>query len=283
MQCSTWKMNCRFAARLAIAAAVVVLMLTGTRLFAAEEPATARGESGTTATPSANSRTKETHIDRIKAQLAQLTAEHHHLRDNREALARSIVDKCGLSPENVKPVMLELERERFTLRTTLLTKPLHIRFLTEKVEAITAEAKERAKSDIVAAALEKVIATRSNLLEELRKRMAVGTISATDVSKAEADLAEAQVRLALRREELAKAGGDGDLDRLNRELRELSISQFLEQARLHELDSKLKELQAVLNVVISYDDTNERIAGLSREIERLEQYLLSAAVELPSK
>jgi len=278
MQCSTWKITRHFTTRCAIAVAVAVPMLSGARLRADEKPATAA-----TATPSPDHNVKEENVKRLKVLLGTAMGNRETLQDQSAKKAEEIVTECGLSPENVKPVMLELERERFTLQVTLATKPVHIRILAEKVEAIVDEARNRAESDAVVVGLEKLVAARRKILTELRDRPAGGAASSADVSKSEADLTEAELRLALRREEIAKASGNGDLERLNRELRELTISRELEEVCLRQLDERLQKLRNVLARVRWYDDNSYKIAIISREIERVGQFLLDAEVELPSK
>jgi hypothetical protein len=283
MQCSIRKIINRFTVRLAIAAVAVVLTSPGIVLFAAEPSAPAVPAAVVIAATPIAGDSKEAAVEKVlRKQLDALKHERENLRHEQMERAKQIFSDCRLSPENVKPMMLELERERFKLQTSMTTTPEHIRILTEQVATIAAEAKTRDKSDAVLTILEKTIAARNKVLADLRARMATGAATAVEVSKAEADLSDAEVRLAARREELAKTGGD-ELERLNRELRNLSINQRLEQVRLRELDDKLKTLQAVLVNVSSCEDVNERISSFAREIERVEQNLLDQSLAKPSR
>jgi hypothetical protein len=283
MQCSIRKIINRFTTRWAIAAVVAALASPGIHLFAAAPTAPAGPAAVVIAATPIAGDSKEAAVEKVlREQLDVLKHEREICRHEQLEMAKQIYNDCRLSPENVKPMMLELERERFKLQTSMTTTPEHLHILTEEVATIAAEAKTRDKSDAVLTILEKTIATRNKMLADLRARMATGTTTAVEVSKAEADLSDAEVRLATRREELAKTGGD-ELERLNRELRELSINHRLEQVRLRELDDKLKTLQAVLVNVSRCEDINERISSFSREIELVEHNLLDMSLARPSR
>ena len=156
-----------------------------------------------------------------------------------DAYRREIRDNCGLSPENVKPVMLGLERDRFRLQIAVEPKKQHVRILTKMVAEIAKQAKTQ-RTDRVTAGLLRIIDARRDTLKSLRS--AQPGVSEDEVRKADADVAEAEVRLALREEEIARSQGDGELERLNRQLRELSTEVTLDEIRLEALERRLKAL-----------------------------------------
>jgi hypothetical protein len=269
-----------------VAAAVVAAMLPGAFLQAEDKPAHAEPQTANSSDQpydAAREAAKQTErmkvqLERIRLQLDRLMSERNKLRHERAQIAEDIFAKCGLSPENVKPVMLELERERFMLQTALETKPAHLRALSEDMAAIAAQAQERAKADRVRESLEKILDERRRLAEIKQAQAKAAVATPDEATRAQAEQAEAEMQLALRKEEIAKAAGNGELERLSRELRELTVERSLDDVRLHTLEGKLKTLRSVLGAVDDYNDMNERILTLGREIEKMESFLLQAGL-----
>ncbi len=171
--------------------------------------------------------------------------------------------------KNVKPVMLGLERDRFALRIAMKPKEYHAHLLGDVVAKMAEQIKQRSESDLVIAGLKRIVAARQLVLEDLRTKMKGSAVSQADVAKADADLAEAEVRLALRREEIARAQGDGEMERLIRQLRELSAEVTLDQTRIEVLDNQLGMLQRVLPEVDEYDQRTKRMLSIDRLIEQM--------------
>jgi hypothetical protein len=213
-------------------------------------------------------------IENLQREIDMLGERRNELRETQRRLRDKIVAESGLSPENVKPVMLELERNLFTFKLESETKRYHVRLLTEMVAKITAQATDRAKSDRVVEGLDKIVEARKKVLLDLRAAAASGAAPLAEAVKAEAEVVDAETRLALRREEIANPAVGGDLERLNRELRELSIGTALDEVRLKELELTLKKLRSVLNAVDEYNDFTSRIVGVEQQIDRVQAYLL---------
>ncbi len=147
-----------------------------------------------------------------------------------------------------------------------------------KTEEVTRQAHEKAEKDGVRESLERIVAERKKLAELTRAQANAATAPVAEATRAEADLAEAEMRLAVRKEEILKAGSNAELDRLNRETRELVLERDLDETRLRVLETKLKSLRGVMSGVDDYNDANDRILMLGREIERLESTLLQSGL-----
>jgi hypothetical protein len=262
--------------------AILGLGLCGTSLVAQEKPAkpvlgkTAAAPTEQTAHDAADRLAQNLH-----KQLDVLEDQREGLRRQRQEISDRIVAICGLSPENVKPVMLDLERELFMLTLGAETKRVRIKLLEKRVAEVTARTQEVAVHDSVAAELEKIVAARQAELKILQTHFNTGQVTASEVSKAEAELAEAEVRLAMRKQETAKPGGDDEREKLSGEVRELSMETTLEEVRGKELDSRLAKLREARGLVDRFGDESNRIAALDREIDRGRALLLQIELGVP--
>ena len=257
---------------LKIAPAMLGLALCGARLAAQEKPARPAADKGAAA---------DLLAEKLHKQIDTLEAQREALRSDREQYSDRIIAMCGLSPENVKPVMLDLERELFTLNLGAKTKEVHARLLEKRVAEVATGTQELAAGDPIGVELEKIVAVRKEALKLLRVQRDAATIPANEVSKAEADLAEAEVRLALRKQEVTKPAGDGEREGLTRELRELSMAITLDEVRSKELDSRLGKLREARGMVDRFNDVANRIAALDREIDRGRALLLQIELGVP--
>ena len=219
--------------------------------------------------------------ERLHKQLDMLQDQREGLRREREELSDRIVAVCGLSPENVKPVMLDLERELFMLKLGAETKRVRAQLLEKRVAEIAARTQDAAIHDSIAAELEKIVAARREELKLLRAQFNAAGASGGMVSKAEAELAEAEVRLAMRKQEVARPGGDGDREKLSGEVRELSIGVTLDDFRSRELDGRLVKLREARGLVDRFNDVANHIAALDREIDRGRALLLQIELGVP--
>jgi len=254
-----------------VALAVVALALCGTVLAAQEPPPNPGHETSPKASLPPDKPAAETPAKtaQMREELLRLQKEMAICLELRQELGKKILGACGLSPENVKPVMLGLERDRFALRIAMKPKEYHAHLLGDVVAKMAEQTKQRSESDQVIAGLKRIVAARQLVLEDLRTKMKGSAVSQADVAKADADLAEAEVRLALRREEIARAQGDGEMERLIRQLRELSAEVTLDQNRIEVFDKQLGMLQRVLPEVDEYDQRTKRMLSIDRLIEQM--------------
>jgi len=255
--------------------AILSLCLCGSEVIAQQPSPKSSGPGSMKASqpPDTPATVAETGSNALKKQIKQLDGMRATLFAERRDIQRQILERCGLSPENAKPLLLSLERDRFNLQISLEPERAHVRILTKMVAEIAEQAKKRSESDRVTEGLKRIVAARRAIVEKLRTLAATGQATPLEADKAEAELAEAEVRLALRAEEIARSQGDGELDRLNRQLRERSNELLLKEVRLKELDHRLGNLQGVLNMVDEYNAVSERLKTVDQDIEQREEGL----------
>jgi hypothetical protein len=206
-----------------------------------------------------------------KGPVRQLENERQSMRVQQQYLRSTILDKCGLSPENVTPILLGLERDTFAAQTEIHLKHVRGDKLAEVVAEATKEMAKRTAADSVAEHLKTIVEAKQAILSNIEKRNKATphTVSDTEVKKAEVDLAEAQVRLALRKEELAKSAAGAEIERLNQQLRELSVDLQQDEIRDRLLGVRLAGLRQVRGIVDEYTDITEyELPRVNRALEK---------------
>ena len=151
-------------------------------------------------------------------------------------------EKCGLSPENVMPIMLSLERDRFALEIEVKLKSARKKDLADAIAKETEVARQRGGDDQIADHLKQIVELRQAAVAALEAAQKVKVASVAEVNSAQADLAEAQIRLAQRKEELAKSHSEAAIDQLNRQLLDVSMAVTQDQLRLELLKERLASL-----------------------------------------
>ena len=224
--------------------------------------------------------------ERAEAILRDRLAELKHRREQlREVLIRwrkETLKACGLSPENVVPVMLGLEREQFSLATEYEPKRARRDLLEKMIAETLAAAKAEGQSDVVVEYLKKIVAARELACKQLMSLHATGAVPADEVRKAEVDLVESQVRLALRKEELAKSKADAGIERLNQQLRELSLDLKQDEVRLNQVKARCALLSGARQIVDEYNQFADiELPAVSRQIEQVESRLWQLRAPLP--
>ena len=108
-------------------------------------------------------------------------------------------------------------------------------------------------------------------------------VAEQNVKNAEADLAEAQIRLALRREELGKSHEDPVIDRLNQQLLEISLEVTQDQLRLELLKDRLNVLESVQALLDDYKNTTEiELPHVLRSLEQAQTQLAQLKLTIPN-
>jgi len=198
----------------------------------------------------------------------QLEKERVALRERRQALRRQIIDTCGLSPENVATVLQGLERDRFSLEIDLKLKQQNRKILEVLISKAEKSAERKRENDEVSEHLKKIIDARRADLESVRALGAAVTQS--DVRKAQVDLAEAEIRLALRREELRKLLADAAIQqRFDQQLSELTMSVPQDEERLAVLNERFKRINSARPLLDEYADITEyELPLVNRTLEK---------------
>jgi hypothetical protein len=217
--------------------------------------------------------TREAAIKSDATQVQDLKQRAEELREKQRELRHAVQKTCGLSPENVAPILLGLERDRFNLEIEVKLKTARRESIARMIAEQTKRARDRAGTDEIVAQLKKLTAARQGALKYRHAMSDTNTSggSLLEVSNAEADLADAEIRLATRKEELGKTheGGDEVTDRLNRQLLDVSVELTQDELRLQLLDNKLNVLGTVQNLLDDYKNTTE--SELPRVLRLLDQ------------
>ena len=212
----------------------------------------------------------------MKNQAEGLRAKQHELRT-------TVRDRCGLSPENVTPILLGLERDRFSLEIDVKLKAARRDSLAHLVASEAKAVQERAGSDEILEHLNKVVEARRDDLAAKKRAAQAKAAAEQEVRSAEVDLAEAQIRLAARREELGKSHEDPAIDRLNQQLLEISIELTQDQLRLELLKERLTVLDSVQSLLDDYKNTTEiELPRVLRLLEQAQTQLAQVKLTIPN-
>jgi len=206
-------------------------------------------------------------LDDLKSQKVKLQSEKKELRDE-------IYKRCGMSPENVVPSVLNIEREIFTSQIDLAEKERGKEVLAKQIAEDTENAKKNLDNDQVLKDLKTLVNDKTvayKILEEMAKS---GTAPFTDLNKAKAELSEAKIRLALREEDLTKGNGDAGTGKLNVLIRENSLALAQIEVRLDFLIRQCQRLRDTRDLVDHYTEITEiEIPRLNRQIDRLSEHI----------
>ncbi len=225
---------------------------------------------------------KERWLAEMWKQREEFDRNRHNALQEQRSVRDEIINTCGLSPENVLPVLLAMEKERFALQIETELK----RVRREHIEMMMADADKRAKSrtdaDAVLRHLTKLVDVRTSTLAEVRTQHESGTVPLAEVLKAEADLAESQIRAEVRREDLAKSAADAEMGRLAQEAREVSLDLTQDEMRLKMLGGKLEGLKRARGKLDEYTRIAEiELPAINRQLQEVQTRLLKGRPDAP--
>jgi hypothetical protein len=207
-------------------------------------------------------------------QLDELKNQKAKLQSNQKELRGEIYIRCGMSPENVVPSLLSIEREIFTAQIDLEVKERGNETLAKQIAKAAENNRKNIDNDQVLKDLETLVNDKTvayKILEEMQKS---GTAPFTDLNKAKTELSEAKIRLALREEDLTKGNGDAGTAKLNLLMRENSLAIAQIEVRLNALIRQCQRLRDTRDLVDRYTDiTESEIPRFNRLIDRLSEQI----------
>ena len=216
-------------------------------------------------------------------QIQELKRQAEGLREKQHEVRTAVRDRCGLSPENIMPILLGLERDRFSLEIEVKLKAARRDSLAQLVAKEAKLVQERAGSDEILEHLNKVIEARRTDLARKKQAREANAIAEQEVKDAEVNLAEAQIRVAVRREELGKSHEDPAIDRLNQQLLEISVEMTQDQLRLELLKERLTVLDSVQALLDDYKNTTEiELPRVLRLLEQAQTQLAQVKLAIPN-
>lgn len=217
----------------------------------------------------------EDKLIRLKDQLKEKENRKQMLKEEQISYRQKIYQEGSLmSPENVVPCLLSMEREILTLRTDLAVKEVTQKELAQRIAETSEDIEKLIKDDQVLKKMKDIVDNRKDNLESLRHRRNIDSVGEKVYSQAQMEISEAEIRLALRREELLKGNATEAVQKLNLILRENSLAIVQIRTRLDVLLSKYEELIGVRNLVDEYMDITEiEFPRLNRTIDRITEQL----------
>jgi len=134
------------------------------------------------------------------------------------------------------------------------------------------------KADPITDQLQEVVDIRQKELDDAKKARSAASVSDAEVDRAVAALAEAKVAVLVRREAAAHAAGADTIHKWNDDLLSLSIDLDELHARMTELQTRLRRLRDMLDMV----DGKPSAESLTKLIEEIKTSELKMGGELTS-
>ena len=141
----------RFPQVVLLACFAAMVGIAGAALAADPAPAAA-----TPAPPASNEASRRQAIEVHEKRLKEMERREDEVRlrrrdriEEQKALRAEIVKSCGLSPENVLPLLLALEKERFESEIDIQVKVVRRQSIEDMVAKATQETNKRTESDVV--------------------------------------------------------------------------------------------------------------------------------------
>jgi hypothetical protein len=208
-------------------------------------------------------------------QLDELKNQKAKLQSNQKELRGEIYKRCGMSPENVVPSLLNIEKEIFTAQIDLRVKARGNQIIDNQISKTTEESKIILDNDQILKELKMLVNDKTDACKILEGMQKSGTAPYIELNKAKNELSEAKIRLAIREEDLTKGNGNAGTAKLNILMRENSLEEAQLQIRINVLSDKCQILRDNRDMVDNYNDiTESEIPRLNRLIDRLSEKIL---------
>jgi hypothetical protein len=202
-------------------------------------------------------------LDKLLQQLNYLSEKKINYQFLQKELREKIFKQCEMSPENVVPTLLNMEREIMALQIDLEVRRERQKQLAEQIAQVTTNAKNIIEHDRVLEALKELVNAR-----------AAESAKAENKERAQAELAEAKIRLEVRKDELVKGNSDFSAEKLNSQMQENSLTLAEDNARLRYLMNHSDYLRSMRSEVDKYTVITEtELAYLNRLIDNVNEQL----------
>jgi hypothetical protein len=207
-------------------------------------------------------------------QLATLKNQKEKLQGEQRAIREEIFQACDMSPENVVPSMLNMEREILSLKVEFAAKRANEQILAQTIAESSKNREQNIDSDEIVKNLKSIVGARQEALMVLKRGESQGSIPVQEITKAQSELSEAMIRLELRKEELLKGNGTAGMEKLNIRMRENSLELVQVEARLEILHSEYKRFRNIRDGVDAYIEIIDiRLPRINRQIDRLYDHI----------
>jgi hypothetical protein len=193
---------------------------------------------------------------RIRARIdlaAQEAARAENELMELQAKLRELSGSGQLFRETVLANISQLSQELRSLKMKQASQSVTIEAITKKIAEVETKATEKLKSDPVTNELQRLLELQVLHFENIKKLVEDRRTSQADLADAEERLARARIELAKRREELTKSTGGDLIASLNNQLSNLSIETAQYEARLSSIDEQLQEARGLLGRADVYE------------------------------
>jgi hypothetical protein len=221
-----------------------------------------------------------THPEMVKAK-ARLDRARERLQSARRELEvrqseaselqdemRKRIGRLDVSPDSVLKSITRLESELESLELDGVGAEARLHALQDTIKTVAERAAKSATDDEVLAQLQQAAAAREKAFEREEMLYKQGAVAQAELDNTRAMLAEANVRLAERRQAVAATAGGGALADWNREMLNLSLDAQERRARVEFLKDRLDKLKSGLPLLDKLIDLQEAVpAARKRETE----------------
>jgi chromosome segregation ATPase len=169
------------------------------------------------------------------------------VRDKREVLRKTA---AGLPQSVLEESLSNLQKQHQALELEIVGLKGRAEAITEQVRHATDELKKAGPDDEVVRHLERVLAARMDQFKNLRKLHEQGSVSAAELSKAEENIALAQVEIVQAKRQVGK-GHATRIENLNAELVQIAVAHAEARAKSEYVSEELAKAQELLKTEIN--------------------------------
>jgi hypothetical protein len=222
---------------------------------------------------------KEEYLVKLTKQLNVLKDQKRRVQDTQMALRDDIFKRCEMSPENVLPSLLNMERELLSNKIERNVKEISQDEMSEQIAQASSNAERNINNDEVLKNLTAIVDTYVRGLQSWKNVNTQDAVTNREIRKVETDLAEAKIRLEMRKEELIKGSGDSGIAKLNLLMRENALSLAQTKVRCATLTDMCNRLREARYLVDRYNEiTESELPRINRSIDRVTELLLKEGI-----
>jgi hypothetical protein len=214
----------------------------------------------------------------IQKQLAQVRDEHAKITQT----MLQLIEKHGtlvMSRDRVLQEMGSLEEQAWNSKIEREEAAIRSQVLRDRVAKMVASAKEAETKDEVASLLEKKLAIATSKRARVDALRKSGTAPESEVEDADALVTDAQLALAMHREQRKQSPETEEIKAISRELAEIESDSIVKEKLAEVYLKRAEELKSSLLKTAEYADLERTEQSLDRKREHWEQTLLQFETE----
>jgi len=185
--------------------------------------------------------------------------KRHGERTQKRSELYAMADANDISVEGTLPIFQFLEKEKIVAEIQCCATESRIMALRKAIDKISRELQALPEQDKVVEKLQAIVAHHQRNVDRIHavNKQIKNSVSAAEIAEAEAELAEAELRIVVLEEEhLRKVGSAEVLAPFNRQLIELTVDQAENEARRDFITERLHNIRPVLRLIEEYRQLN---------------------------